>query len=166
MENLVFSSQKITFELRTKNRMDNLNLPAYNHKLKKINDKLCIWDIIRKKYIVLTPEEWVRQHFVHHLINEHQYPKGLIKLESGLSYNQLLKRTDIQVFDRSGGLFMIIECKAPYIELCSSVFAQAAQYNSVLKAPYLTIANGMTFHCVRTNWENFHIDFLEDLPVF
>ena len=166
MENLVFSSQKITFELRTKNRMDNLNLPAYNHKLKKINDKLCIWDIIRKKYIVLTPEEWVRQHFVHHLINDRQYPKGLIKLESSLNYNQLLKRTDIQVFDRSGSLFMIIECKAPYIELCSSVFAQAAQYNSILKAPYLTIANGMAFHCVRTNWENFHIDFLEDLPVF
>ena len=61
---------------------------------------------------------------------------------------------------------MIIECKAPYIELCSAVFAQAAQYNSVLKAQYLTIANGMIFHCVRTNWENHHLDFLEDLPVF
>lgn len=146
--------------------MDNLNLPAYNHKLKKINDKLCIWDIIRKKYIVLTPEEWVRQHFVHHLINDHQYPKGLIKLESSLNYNQLCKRTDIQVFDRLGSLFMIIECKASYIELSSSVFAQAAQYNLVLKAPYLTIANGMSFHCVRTNWENYHLDFLEDLPVF
>jgi Type I restriction enzyme R protein N terminus (HSDR_N) len=166
LENLVFSSQKITFDLRTKNRMDNLNLPAYNHKLKKINDKLCIWDIIRKKYIVLTPEEWVRQHFVHHLINDRQYPKGLIKLESSLNYNQLLKRTDIQVFDRLGSLFMIVECKAPYIELCSSVFAQAAQYNLVLKAPYLTIANGMTFHCVRTNWESLHLEFLEDLPVF
>ena len=146
--------------------MDNLNLPAYNHKLKKINDKLCIWDIIRKKYIVLTPEEWVRQHFVHHLINDHNYPKGLIKLESSLNYNQLLKRTDIQVFDRAGSLFMIVECKAPYIELSSAVFAQAAQYNLVLKAPYLTIANGMIFHCCKTDWENFHVDFLEDLPVF
>ena len=146
--------------------MDNLNLPAYNHKLKKINDKLCIWDIIRKKYIVLTPEEWVRQHFVHHLINDYQYPKGLIKLESSLNYNQLLKRTDIQVFDRSGSIFMIIECKAPYIELSQAVFAQAAQYNFILKSPYLTIANGMSFHCVRTNWENYHLDFLEDLPIF
>ncbi len=146
--------------------MDNLNLPAYNHKLKKINDKLCIWDIIRKKYIVLTPEEWVRQHFIHHLINEHQYPKGLIKLESSLNYNQLLKRTDIQVFDRSGSLFMIIECKAPYIELSSSVFAQAAQYNLVLKAQYLTICNGMIFHCCRTDWETKQMDFLETLPIF
>ncbi|MDZ7897423.1 MAG: type I restriction enzyme HsdR N-terminal domain-containing protein [Arcicella sp.] len=146
--------------------MDNLNLPAYNHKLKKINDKLCIWDIIRKKYIVLTPEEWVRQHFVHHLINDHHYPKGLIKLESGLSYNSLLKRTDIQVFDRLGNLFMIVECKAPYIKLSEAVFAQAAQYNLVLKAQYLTIANGMIFHCCRTDWETKQMNFLETLPIF
>jgi hypothetical protein len=146
--------------------MELLNLPSYNHKLKKINDKLCIWDIIRKKYIVLTPEEWVRQHLVHHLINEHNYPKSLIKLESSLSYNQLLKRTDIQVFDRSGELFMIIECKAPYIELSQSVFSQAAQYNRILKAKYLTIANGITFQCCKTNWELQQMDFMESLPLF
>jgi hypothetical protein len=146
--------------------MELLNLPSYDHKLKKINDKLCIWDIIRKKYIVLTPEEWVRQHFVHHLINEHNYPKSLIKLESSLSYNQLLKRTDIQVFDRSGELFMIIECKAPYIELSPSVFSQAAQYNRILKAQYLTIANGMIFQCCKTNWELQQIDFMESLPLY
>ena len=143
-----------------------LNLPSYNHKLKKINDKLCIWDIIRKKNIVLTPEEWVRQHFVHHLINEHQYPKSLIKLESSLDYNKRLKRTDIQVFDRAGKLFMIIECKAPYIKLSQAVFAQAAQYNHVLKAQYLTISNGMIFHCCRTDWETKQMDFLETLPIF
>jgi hypothetical protein len=143
-----------------------LNLPSYNHKLKKINDNLCIWDIIRKKYIVLTPEEWVRQHFVHHLINEYKYPKSLIKLESSLNYNQRLKRTDIQVFDRNGNLFMIVECKAPYIKLSEAVFAQAAQYNKILKAQYLTIANGMIFHCCRTDWENERIDFLDNLPEF
>ena len=143
-----------------------LNLPSYNHKLKKINDKLCIWDIIRKKNIVLTPEEWVRQHFVHHLINEHQYPKSLIKLESSLDYNKRLKRTDIQVFDRNGKLFMIVECKAPYIKLSQTVFAQAAQYNHVLKAQYLTISNGMIFHCCRTDWETKQMDFMENLPIF
>ena len=143
-----------------------LNLPSYNHKLKKINDKLYIWDIIRKKNIVLTPEEWVRQHFVHHLINEHQYPKSLIKLESSLDYNKRLKRTDIQVFDRDGKLFMIVECKAPYIKLSQAVFAQAAQYNHVLKAQYLTISNGMIFHCCRTDWEKKQMDFLETLPIF
>lgn len=145
--------------------MELLNLPPYEHKLKKINDKLCIWDIIRKKYIVLTPEEWVRQHFVHHLINEHDYPKSLIKLESSLSYNKLLKRTDIQVFDRDGSLFMIVECKAPYIKLSEAVFFQATQYNKVLKAQYLTIANGMVFHCCKTDWKNERIDFIEELPI-
>ncbi len=145
--------------------MELLNLPSYDHKLKKINDKLCIWDIIRKKYIVLTPEEWVRQHFVHHLINEHNYPKNLIKLENTLIYNQLLKRTDIQVFDRDGSLFMIVECKAPYIKLSEAVFAQAAQYNKILKAQYLTISNGMIFHCCRTDWKNERIDFIEELPI-
>lgn len=143
-----------------------LNLPSYNHKLKKINDKLCIWDIIRKKNIVLTPEEWVRQHFVHHLINEYQYPKSLIKLESSLEYNKRLKRTDIQVFDREGNLFMIVECKAPYIKLSQAVFTQAAQYNQVLKAQYLTISNGMIFHCCKTDWEFQKIDFIENLPIF
>ena len=143
-----------------------LNLPSYDHKLKRINDKLCIWDIIRKKNIVLTPEEWVRQHFIQHLINEHQYPKNLIKLESSLDYNKRLKRTDIQVFDREGNLFMIVECKAPYIELSQSVFTQAAQYNQVLKAPYLTISNGMIFHCCKTDWELQKIDFMETLPLF
>ncbi|MES2520351.1 MAG: type I restriction enzyme HsdR N-terminal domain-containing protein [Bacteroidota bacterium] len=141
-----------------------LNLPSYDYKLKKINDKLCIWDIIRKKNIVLTPEEWVRQHFVHFLINQCKYPKSLIKLESGLSYNQVLKRTDIQVFDRDGSLFMIIECKAPYIELSQVVFAQAAQYNQVLKAQYLTIANGLIFHCCRIDWETRQMDFTDGLP--
>ena len=143
-----------------------LNLPPYNHKLKKINDKLCIWDIIRKKNIVLTPEEWVRQHFVHHLINEHQYPKSLIKLESNLDYNKRLKRTDIQVFDRDGKPFMIVECKAPYIKLSQTVFTQAAQYNHVLQAQYLTISNGMIFHCCKTDWVTKQMDFMETLPIF
>ena len=92
--------------------------------------------------------------------------KNLIKLESSLNYNQLLKRTDIQVFDRVGELFMIIECKAPYIELSQSVFSQAAQYNCVLKAKYLTITNGMIFYCCNTNWESQQMDFMETLPLF
>jgi hypothetical protein len=102
---VIFGLIKSSFE------MELLNLPSYEHKLKKINDKLCIWDIIRKKYIVLTPEEWVRQHFVHHLINDHNYPKNLIKLESSLNYNQLIKRTDIRVFDREGNLFMNVRLR-------------------------------------------------------
>jgi hypothetical protein len=146
--------------------LENLKLPSYNYKLKKVDEKIYIYDGLRRKYIVLTPEEWVRQHFVHFLINYYQYPKSLIRLESSLKYNQLLKRTDIEVFGRDGTLFMIIECKAPYIELSQNVFAQAAQYNKVLQAKYLTITNGMIFHCCRTNWENMSLEFVDDLPIF
>lgn len=146
--------------------MENLNLPSYEYKLKKVDEKIYIYDILRRKYIVLTPEEWVRQHFIHFLINQYKYPKALIKLESGLNYNNVQKRTDIQVFNRDGKLMMIVECKAPYIELDQSVFRQAATYNQVLKADYLTITNGMLFHCCKTNWENRSLEFMEDLPLF
>lgn len=146
--------------------MENLNLPSYDYKLRKVDEKIYIYDILRRKYIVLTPEEWVRQHFVHFLINQHQYPKSLIKLESSLKYNTLLKRTDIQVYGRDGKLMMIVECKAPYIKLTQNVFSQAAEYNQVLKAEYLTITNGMIYHCCKTNWENMKLEFLKDLPLF
>ncbi|WP_309920286.1 MULTISPECIES: type I restriction enzyme HsdR N-terminal domain-containing protein [unclassified Arcicella] len=115
---------------------------------------------------MLTPEEWVRQHFVHFLINHYHYPKSLIKLESSLKYNTLLKRTDIQVFGRDGKLKMIIECKAPYIPLSQQVFSQVAEYNQVLKAEFLTITNGMVYHCCKTDWENMNLEFLKDLPLF
>lgn len=146
--------------------LENLKLPSYNYKLKKVDDKIYIYDSLRRKYIILTPEEWVRQHFVHFLINHYQYPKSMIRLESSLKYNTLLKRTDIQVFGRDGELLMIIECKAPYIELNQEVFAQAAQYNKILQAKYLTITNGMIFYCCKTNWETLSLEFLNDLPTF
>ncbi len=146
--------------------MENLNIPSYDYKLRKVDEKIYIYDILRRKYIMLTPEEWVRQHFVHFLINHYQYPKSLIKLESSLKYNTLLKRTDIQVFDRDGKLKMIIECKAPYIPLSQQVFSQVAEYNQVLKAEFLTITNGMVYHCCKTDWENMNLEFLKDLPLF
>ncbi len=146
--------------------MTNLNIPPFDYKIKKSDEKLLIFDILRKKYVVLTPEEWVRQHFIHYLINHHQYPKSLIKVESGLSYNQRLKRTDIQVFDRDGQLFMIIECKAPHIPLNQQVFEQAAQYNKVLKAAYITITNGLAWYACSTDWETMSIQFLDNLPEF
>ncbi|MFC0183989.1 Type I restriction enzyme R protein N terminus (HSDR_N) [Pseudarcicella hirudinis] len=146
--------------------MQELNLPTFNHKLKKIEGNIYIFDIIRKKYILLTPEEWVRQHFLHYLINHQQYPKSLIKLESGLRYNKLSKRTDIQVYDREGNIFMVIECKAPFIQLTENTFEQAALYNQVLKAPYLTVTNGIIHYYCRTNWDTFKFSFLNELPVF
>ena len=90
--------------------MVQLNLPAFDHQLKQADGKRWIFDILRRKYLVLTPEEWVRQHFVHYIINELQYPKALIKVEGGLSYNKLSKRSDIVVFNRDGKPWMVIEC--------------------------------------------------------
>ncbi|MDI9866936.1 type I restriction enzyme HsdR N-terminal domain-containing protein [Flectobacillus sp. DC10W] len=146
--------------------MELLNLPTFDYKLQKKDGKLYIFDQLRKKYLFLTPEEWVRQHFVNYLIVHLAYPKSLIKLESGLSYNNVQKRTDIQVFDRMGQLFMVIECKAPYVPLTQAVFEQVAQYNHTLRSPYVVITNGMSQYCCQTNWDTFQINFLENLPLF
>lgn len=146
--------------------MTNLNIPPFDYKIKKSDEKLLIFDMLRKKYVVLTPEEWVRQHFIHFLINQYHYPKALIKVESGLQYHQRQKRTDIQVFDREGQLFMIIECKAPHIPLNQQVFEQAAQYNKVLKAPFITITNGVLWYACSTDWNTMTVQFLEDIPIF
>src|SRR5204863_9718286 len=94
-----------------------LNLPTFEYKLKKADGKVWIFDVIRKKFVVLTPEEWVRQHFVNYLIQHLQYPKSLIKIEGGLTFNQLQKRSDIVVFDRFAKPWMVIECKAPTLRL-------------------------------------------------
>ena len=97
--------------------MHQLNLPSFDYKLKKADGKVWIFDVIRKKYIVLTPEEWVRQHFIHYLLHELKYPRSLVKIEGGLSYNTLSKRSDIVVFDRDGRPWMLVECKSPEFKL-------------------------------------------------
>ena len=146
--------------------MIQLNLPPFQYKIKKLNDKLYIFDYLRKKYIFLTPEEWVRQHFIHYLINEHHYPKTLIQIERGLLYNGLLKRTDIVVFDKSGNPFITIECKAADIILTQNTVDQAAQYNYILKAPYLLITNGLEIFCYKIFLQERRIEKLESLPIF
>ena len=123
--------------------MVQLNLPPFEYKVTKIGEKLHIFDIIRRKYLLITPEEWVRQHVLHWLINHHRYPKSLIRTESGLQYNQLAKRTDILVYDREGKTFLLVECKASHIQLTEAVLEQAIRYNAVLQAPYLLISNGL-----------------------
>ena len=146
--------------------MIQLNLPSYDFKIKKQNGKLYIFDILRKKYIYLTPEEWVRQHFVHYLINEHQYPKSLIQIERGLLYNQIAKRTDLVIYDKSGNPFITVECKAADIALTQSTIDQAAQYNYILKAPYLLITNGIDTFCYNILLEEKRIEKLNTLPVY
>jgi hypothetical protein len=141
-----------------------LNLPPFDYKLKKAEGKLWIFDVIRKKYIVLIPEEWVRQHFVHYLIYHQQYPKALIRVEGGLNYNQLQKRSDIVVYDRAGLPWMIIECKSPDVPVTDKTVFQASTYNATLKAKYLIVTNGLRHLVARIDWQNGTTEWLDELP--
>jgi hypothetical protein len=146
--------------------MHKLNLPSFDYKLKKAEGKVWIFDGIRKKYIVLTPEEWVRQHFIHYLIDELKYPRALLKVEGGLTFNELRKRSDIVVFDRQGKPWMIVECKSPDLKLSETTLRQASVYNSTIKAKYLTITNGLTHICAVVNWIEGKTEQLNSLPEY
>jgi len=146
--------------------MYKLNLPEFDYKLKKAEDKIWIFDGIRKKYIVLTPEEWVRQHFIQYLIQQRNYPKTLIKIEGGLVYNQLQKRTDIVVFNREGKPWMIVECKSPDVPLSPATLSQASVYNASLKAEFITVTNGMVHYCANVNWDERKTTLLNDTPFY
>jgi hypothetical protein len=143
--------------------MVQLNLPSFPVKLKNTNGKVWIFDGIRKKYVVLTPEEWVRQHFIAYLVDELKYPKALLKVEAGLTYNQLAKRTDIIVFNREGKPWMVIECKAPEVNLTEATANQVSVYNATLKASYVVVTNGLRHFCFAV--QN-GITSVKDFPVF
>lgn len=144
--------------------MYKLNLPVFDFKLKKAEGKVWIFDGIRKKFIVLTPEEWVRQHFIHYLISEKKYPRSLIRVEGGLVYNALKKRTDIVVYDRSGAPWMIVECKAPSLQVSVTTLSQAALYNSTLRAQYLCVTNGLKHLCAHIDWQERKTNQVEAIP--
>lgn len=146
--------------------MHKLNLPEFKHSLEKSDGKVYIFDVIRKKYVVLTPEEWVRQHFVHYLISELKYPKALLKVEGGLKYNTLSKRSDILVFDREGKPWMIIECKSPEMKITNQIFHQASVYNATHKAKFMTITNGLNHFCCSINWADGKTQLLSSLPAY
>jgi hypothetical protein len=146
--------------------MKQLNFPEIGAKFKKDQGNILIFDIIRKKYLKLTPEEWVRQHAVHFLIHQRHYPKGLIALESGLKFNNLQKRSDILVYDRKGQPFMLIECKAPEVKITQKVFEQAFVYNNILKAPYLVVTNGLQHFCCHIDSQSGKSVFLKEMPAY
>ena len=146
--------------------MDQLNLPPFDFRLKEENDITYIFDIIRKKFLVLTPEEWVRQHFIHLMINQFNYPKSLIKLEGGHQYNQLQKRTDLIVYDRNGQPFLLVECKAASVELSQKTFEQVCTYNQTVRAPNICISNGKKTLCCCVDLETGAIEYLKTLPLY
>lgn len=119
--------------------MQQLNLPTFDVKVE--NEK--IFCVIRKKWIVLTPEEWVRQHFLNLMINHLNYPKGMMRLEQNLKYFKNEKRSDIVLQSRDAGIFMVVECKAANVPIDQKVVNQISTYNKILKGKYLVVTNGL-----------------------
>jgi len=144
--------------------MTNLNLPTYSFKIKSKENKLYIFDILRKKNVVLTPEEWVRQNYIQYLIHEKKYPKTLIAIEKQLKINNLIKRTDILIFDKNGNPNIIVECKAPSIKIAQDTFDQIARYNLKLQAKYLIVTNGLEHFYCKMNYQQMKYDFLKEIP--
>lgn len=144
--------------------MQKLNLPTYQFKLKSNENKTLIFDNLRKKYVVLTPEEWVRQHFVEFLIQEKKYPVSLIAIEKQLVINNRKKRTDILIFNSDGKPDIIVECKAPSIKITQDTFDQIARYNLKLKANYLVVTNGLQHYFCQLDTENETYVFLQEIP--
>jgi hypothetical protein len=141
-----------------------LNLPGFSFKVREIDRVRQIYDSVRKQYIVLTPEEWVRQNFIKFLTEIHRYPASLLAIEKMVPVNQSRQRADIVVYNKSGLPWLIVECKAPSVELSVDTFLQAARYNQHLKVNYFVLTNGLEHYCLEFTAEG--IVFLDTLPLF
>lgn len=144
--------------------MYRLNLPSYQIKVSGTQQKPTILDILRRKYVALTPEEWVRQHFVHYLIEHKNYPASLLANEVKLQVGDKTLRADSVLYDKQLRPRMIVEYKAPTIKLTQKVFDQISVYNMMLKVDYLIISNGMESYCCKMDYENRKYTFLQDVP--
>ena len=143
-----------------------LNFPPYPFKLKQEAGKTYIFDELRKRFLLLTPEEWVRQHLVKFLIEEKNYPRTLIKLEGGLKVNALQKRSDILLFNLHGEKVMLVECKAPSVKITQETFDQVARYNSVHRVQWLVISNGLQHYCCQVDFTDGTYRFTEAIPSY
>jgi hypothetical protein len=146
--------------------MQKLNFPTYTFRFKNSENKVAIFDEIRKKFVILTPEEWVRQNVVQFLLDEKKYPKSYVNVEKVIKINGLTKRYDIVVFQPNGQLFLLIECKAPEVAISQNTFDQIARYNMVLEAKYLMVTNGLNHYFCQMDFENEKYLFLKALPEF
>ena len=146
--------------------MFDLNLPKYEAKIIRRNEKHYIWDCLRRRYIALTPEEWVRQHFVHYLIEYKSYPAALLANEVSLRLHGMIRRCDTVLYDREVRPRMIIEYKAPHIPVTQQVFDQICRYNFVLQVDYLIVSNGLEHYCCRLDYKENNYTFLPQIPAF
>jgi hypothetical protein len=144
--------------------MQKLNFPVFSFKYKNTENKPYIFDIIRKRYYLLTPEEWVRQHMIHYLIYHKNISPQLISVEKQLDINGLKRRFDLVVFNKKMQAYILVECKAPHIKIDQKTFDQANQYNWLLKAPYLILTNGMKHYICEINFDKNNYRFLTDIP--
>tara|TARA_B100000963_G_C22133448_1_gene454328 strand:- start:37 stop:486 length:450 start_codon:yes stop_codon:yes gene_type:complete len=146
--------------------MEKLNFKSYQIEIKNNQNKQYVFDEIRKKNVLLTPEEWVRQNCVQFLIHEKKYPKSLISIEKKISINSLTKRYDIVVFGSDGMILLIVECKSPKIKISQRTFDQISRYNLVLKSQYLMLTNGLSHYFCKVDFENKKYSFLKKLPKY
>ena len=143
--------------------LEPLNLPPYPFKITNDKGQLFLFDEIRKKEVVLTPEEWVRQHFVQYLIRDKHYPRSLIKLEGGLKLNGNAKRSDIVIFNNKGEKVLLVECKAPSVKITQQVFDQIARYNWVHRIALIAVTNGLEHYYCKIDFVKQRYDFIEDI---
>ena len=144
--------------------MNVLNFPAFEVRTKTEGKRILILDSIRKKYVALTPEEWVRQHLINYLVKDKGYPAMLISVEMPLKYARMDKRSDVLVNDRNGHPLMLVECKAPEVNITKKVFEQIAVYNLTIQAPCLMITNGLQHYCLAAATDSTPACFLNEVP--
>ncbi|HIF83954.1 MAG TPA: type I restriction enzyme HsdR N-terminal domain-containing protein [Flavobacteriaceae bacterium] len=142
-----------------------LNFPSFEFKLKNRNNKTFIFDILRKKMFLLTPEEWVRQHVIHFLIVTNRVPASHIGIEKKILVNKMTKRFDLVVYDKQGNVKLLIECKAPLIKIDQKVFDQTAIYNKYLNSDFIMITNGMSHYYFKSCNSTKSYTFIKDFPL-
>jgi len=146
--------------------MRKLNLPEYDFRYRQEGGSQYVFDINRKRYVMLTPEEEVRQRFARFLVEEKEYPQALMMTEYALKLNQMTRRCDILVHKPAGHPAVLIECKAPEVKIRQSTFDQVARYNLVFKVKYLMVTNGLKHYCCYLDFETKKVEFLKDIPTY
>lgn len=144
--------------------MQSLNFPPYNFRFKSSENKIAVFDELRKKFVFLTPEEWVRQHVVQFLLKEKNFPKSLLNVEKQIKLHNLVKRYDVIAFNPDGSIHLVVECKAATVPITQDTFDQIARYNMALQATFLMVTNGIDHYFCQLDYEAEKYHFLEDLP--
>ena len=146
--------------------MLDLNFPKYYFRFKSSENKISVFDQIRKKFVICTPEEWVRQHCISYLLQNKEVPKSLINVEKQIKVNKLVKRYDILVFYPDGNIFTIVECKAPGVQITQDTFDQIARYNLTAQADFLMLTNGLQHYYCQLDYARKKYHFLKELPKY